>query len=324
MEFPSIEFDINKVTTMNCYLNDDRLAEINERSDSSKYLPKVDKTYGRLTFPDGDEYPYSFASIALSMDGKMAFPERPEGPLVAISNRLNPDGALTDFYVLNFLRAYSDLIIQGSNTLKAEEDLWNVVFDKDLVEERIKYLGKSTAHPGTVIITLDGTDIPLDHQLFSQNKLPLCIFTTTRGARYLEEKGDGKFKHVLNLNIGDEKNAGVGEKLNTLLNNVSDVISVISADSGNATDLKLFMRSLKIAGVNQVLVESPTITWIMMKEKIMNEYFLTHTSVFIGGQLSPGWNMPFTFDDHPHAEILQLNNHKSSFIYTRQAIRYDK
>ncbi len=319
MSFPSIEFDEKKVTSTTCYLNEELLTEVNSVSDTSKYLPKVEKTYGRLSFPNGTEYPYSFASIALSMDGKMAYPERPEGPLVAISNRLNPDGALTDFYVLNFLRAYSDLIIQGSNTLKAEEDLWNVVFDKDLVEERVKYLGKKTEHPGTVIITLDGTDIPLDHQLFSQNKLPLCIFTTTRGAQYLEEKGKGKFKHVLNLVDGDS-----GEKLSEIINTVSEVISVISADSGNATDLKLFMKSLKLAGVNQVIVESPTITWIMMKEKIMNEYFLTYTTTFIGGQLSPGWNMPFSFDDHPHAEILQLNNHKSSFIYTRQAIRYDK
>lgn len=319
MDFPSIEFDEKKVTSSTCYINEELLSEINSESDTSKYLPKVEKTYGKLSFPNGKEYPYSFASIALSMDGKMAYPERPEGPLVAISNRLNPDGALTDFYILNFLRAYSDLIIQGSNTLKAEEDLWNVVFDKDLVEERVKYLGKKTEHPGTVIITLDGTDIPLEHQLFSQNKLPLCIFTTTRGAKYLEEKGDGKFKHVLNLVDGDS-----GEKLSGIINSVSDVISVISADSGSGTDLKLFMRSLKLAGVNQVIVESPTITWLMMKEKIMNEYFLTHTTTFIGGQLSPGWNMPFSFDNHPHAEILQLNNHKSSFIYTRQAIRYDK
>lgn len=319
MSFPSIEFDEKKVTSSTCYINEELLAEINGKSDTNKFLPKVEKTYGKLSFPDGNEYPYSFASIALSMDGKMAYPERPEGPLVAISNKLNPDGALTDFYVLNFLRAYSDLIIQGSNTLKAEEDLWNVVFDKDLVEERVKYLGKKTEHPGTVIITLDGTDIPLEHQLFSQNKLPLCIFTTTRGAKYLEEKGEGKFKHVLNL-VEDNN---VSEKLNGILNTVSEVISVISGDSGNGTDLKLFMRSLKLAGVNQAIVESPTITWLMMKEKIMNEYFLTYTTTFIGGQLSPGWNMPFSFEDHPHAEILQLNNHKSTFIYTRQALNYD-
>ncbi|KAF0091020.1 MAG: pyrimidine reductase riboflavin biosynthesi [Fusobacteria bacterium] len=319
MDYPSIEFDEKKVTSTTCYLNEEMLAEVNSASDTSKYLPKVERTYGKLSFPNGNEYPYSFASIALSVDGKMAYPERPEGPLVAISNRLNPDGALTDFYVLNFLRAYSDLIIQGSNTLKAEEDLWNVVFDKDLVEERVKYLGKKTEHPGTVIITLDGTDIPLDHQLFSQNKLPLCIFTTTRGAKYLEENGNGKFKHVLSLVDGDS-----GKKLSEIINTVSEVISVISADSGSATDLKLFMKSLKVAGVNQVIVESPTITWLMMKEKIMNEYFLTYTTTFIGGQLSPGWNMPFSFEDHPHAEILQLNNHKSSFIYTRQVLRYDK
>ncbi len=321
MEFPSIEFDIKKVTTNNCYINKELISEINSNSDVSKYLPKVEQTYGRVSFPDGNEYPYSFASIALSMDGKMAYPERPEGPLVAISNRLNPDGALTDFYILNFLRAYSDIIIQGSNTLKAEEDLWNVVFDKDLVEERVKYLGKSTKHPGTVIVTLDGTDIPLEHQLFSQNKLPLSIFTTTRGARFLEEQGEGKFKHVLNLVDNDP---AIGNKMKEILKDISGVIPVITADKGNGTDLKLFMKSLKLGGVNQAIVESPTITWLLMKEKIMNEYFLTHTSVFIGGQLSPGWNMPFSFDEHPHAEILQMNNHKSSFIYTRQAIKYDK
>lgn len=81
------------------------------------------------------------------------------------------------------------------------------------------------------------------------------------------------------MNLVDDEN--IGEKLKGIINTVSEVISVISADSGNATDLKLFMRSLKLAGVNQTIVESPTITWLMMKEKIMNEYFLTYTTTLV-------------------------------------------
>lgn len=320
MKFPSIEFDINKVTTTNCYLNEDLITSVNIKSETDKYLPKVEKTYGKLSFPKDEIYPYTFASIALSMDGKMAYPERPEGPLVAISNRLNPDGALTDFYVLNFLRAYSDIIIQGSNTLVAEADLWNVIFDEDLVEERSKYLGKSTSHPGTVIITLDGTDIPVDHQLFSQKMLPLCIFTTRRGAEYLEKKGNDRFKHVLELKDGASDSITI---LKNALFELSDKVPVISSDKNNATDLELFMRGIKSAGVDHALIESPTITWLLMKEKLMNEYFITHTTAFIGGRLTPGSQMPFSFESHPHAEILQLNNHGPSFIYTRQLLRYD-
>ena len=47
----------------------------------------------------------------------MAYSNRPEGVLIAKSNTLNENEALTDFYVLNFLRAYADVVINGTKTL---------------------------------------------------------------------------------------------------------------------------------------------------------------------------------------------------------------
>lgn len=313
MDFPKISFPVESVTTKTCYLNEKLLGDI---PSNNLMLPKVIETYGKVEFPILDDYPYLFSSIALSMDGKMAYPDNPEGPLVAKSNRLNQDGALTDFYVLNFLRAYCDIIFQGSNTLHAEKDLVNAIFDEELVEERSKYLNKKTSHPGTIIITLDGTDIPIDHQMFKDKLLPTAIFTTSKGAKYLEEKGNGRFKQVIDLNTNTNLSSAM------IFEKEENFIPVITADKDGGTDLNLFMGSLKKAGANHILVESPTITWLLLKEKLLNEFFITYTTTFIGGKLSPGWNMPFTYEDHPHSEIIQLNNHNSSFIFTRQLLNY--
>ena len=62
--------------------------------------------------------PYTFSSIVLSSDGKMAYQDNPSGPLVAKNNFLDPDGSLGDFWVLNVLRSYADGIIVGANTLR--------------------------------------------------------------------------------------------------------------------------------------------------------------------------------------------------------------
>ena len=75
MSFPKMEFPRNQVKSTNIFKDEALLQAIHAQGEAGAYLPKVDQTYGRIVLPKGTEYPYLFASIALSMDGKMAYPD---------------------------------------------------------------------------------------------------------------------------------------------------------------------------------------------------------------------------------------------------------
>lgn len=319
MNLPVLDFPEKNVSTKECFIDQEALASVHDKGNKEAFLPKVDRTYGKVIFPKTKKYPYSFASIALSMDGKMAYPERPEGVLIAKANTLNPDGALTDFYVLNFLRAYADIAIIGTNTLVAEPNAWITVHDEELIKERKENLGKALAHPSSVVVSLDGKDIPLEHNIFKQKEVPVSIFTTPEGWEHLNKNANDDF--YLLAAVTDINNCDF-EAIKEGLSTCTDKVAVITTGGNGRTDIPLYMETLKSAGMETVVVESPTLMWLLMKEKLMNEFFLTHTTTFIGGTITPGSGIPFTFEDHPQSEILQLNRHGNSFIFTRQKFTY--
>ena len=251
----------------------------------------------------------------------MAYPNRPEGVLIAKSNTLNKNGALTDFYVLNFLRAYADVVINGTKTLVSEPNMWMTVYDDDLIAERSQNLGKKRAHPSNVIFTLDATDVPFEHQIFNQDLVPISLFSTPEGWEYIKEHGGDKFYLLAHAESVEDIN---GSEIEEGLSQLGGKIPVITTGGSEKTDIPLYMALLKKAGIDHILIESPTFMWLLMKEKLMDEIFITHTTTFIGGTLSPGYGLPFTFENHPQSEIVQLNRHGNSFIFTRQKICYSE
>ena len=65
-------------------------------------LSKVRAAYHELYFPAAhQDRPYIFASMVLSLDGKMAFLDNPRGPVVASANAIDREGGLIDFWILN-------------------------------------------------------------------------------------------------------------------------------------------------------------------------------------------------------------------------------
>jgi riboflavin biosynthesis pyrimidine reductase len=126
--------------------------------------------------------------MVLSLDGKMAFPDNPQGPVVASANSIYPDGGLTDFWILNVLRAHADAIIVGAKTLTSEPDLVLACLDPDLVSERKEKLGKENAFPLSIIVSLDGRDVPLTHSIFSVPEIQTIIATSHEGGLFLREK----------------------------------------------------------------------------------------------------------------------------------------
>ncbi len=71
------------------------------------------------------------------------------------------------------------------------------------------------------------------------------------------------------------------------------------------------------------MVESPSYTWHLMKEKLIDEMFTNYSGIYVGGEITFGLNRPFTTEVHPHAEVVKLSMHSSNFIYTRQKLYYD-
>jgi riboflavin biosynthesis pyrimidine reductase len=307
---PQIDFPLEDVRLQMCYRNEAALAELEARGDAAAYLPKLQAAYGKVVLPVKDEYPYMFASLVSSFDGKMAFPDLPEGPMIAKMNRMDAKGGLADFWILNALRAYADATLVGAGTLRAEAEVWMGVYDADLVRERRKYLHKTADHPCNVIVSLDGTDIPKAHPIFAGD-IPVSVFTSPAGWEVL--KDDARF-----MLVRDE--AAVG----TAVTVRGGAVPVVVTGSGSSPDTRTCLRLLKAAGIHHAVVESPTYMWHLMSLGLLDEFFLNYSSVYVGGEITPGRSIPFTSAAHPHGELIYLARHGSSFLYTRQRMVYGK
>jgi riboflavin biosynthesis pyrimidine reductase len=147
--------------------------------------------------------------------------------------------------------------------------------------------------------------------LFHQNKLPVLVFTSPRGLSNIEEKAPGSFFELQEV-TEETVWASTGKN------------PVVVTGNGEETDIRRFTALMKQAGVDHLLIESPTFMWFLMKEGLMNEFFITHSSIFVGGGFTPGAGLPFTFDDHPQSRVVQLNRHGNTFLFSRQLIRHEQ
>ncbi|MEI7885612.1 MAG: dihydrofolate reductase family protein [Clostridia bacterium] len=311
IELPSMDFPRAQVSSINCFLDEELLNKWQQNADQKAFLPKVRDTFGKIIFPKGKDYPYCFASIALSMDGKMAYPDNQDGDMLVHSNSLNKDGALADFFILNFLRAYSDAVLVGTKTMKAEANAFVTIHDMELVAERKIQMPDKTEQPFTIVSSKDGTDIPYEHILFHQDLIPVVVFTSPVGFENIQKTGAAGFyllSDVTKTNI--YKNIGK--------------TAIVVTGKGDEPDIKSFLSKMKLGGVDHILIESPTVMWLLMKERLMNEFLITYTSIFVGGQFSPGFFSAFTFDEHPESRIVSLNHHQNTFLFSRQLIEEEK
>ena len=121
-----------------------------------------------------------------SLDGRIAFTDAPQGPLIAKLNKYDPAGADTDWFILNMLRAVSDGVMLGAGTMNAEADYTCHVFDQDMEDMRIE-AGKNPV-PWNIITSLDATDIPFDHVLFNTPEVPVMISTSKQGVELVKDK----------------------------------------------------------------------------------------------------------------------------------------
>lgn len=315
-----IDFSTENIKIKNIFKNENMLAEIKKNSPENFCMPKVTEIYSDLFFPKAPENrPYIYCSVVLSSDGKMAFTDSAAGPLIAKNNYFDPDGALADFWMLNILRAHADGVLIGAKTLHHERVTSNV-YDKDLVEQRKKYLNKIN-QPCGIIVSFDATDILFDHMVFDvdeSEEYKLVIATSPEGEKYI--RANSPLKHIF---IGpyssvDEIDISSLEKLDKDYG----VVPVIVTGKNNIPDSSVLLYILRKLGLQRLCIESPSFNWHLMQQGNLDEFFINYSMVFAGGNITPGISMPFDHINHPHMHLLTVGIHKSNFIYTRQKLHY--
>ena len=316
-----MSFPIEKLQLVPLFLDSNELEKTRASSTARMALSKVRTVYHDLFFPSpAADRPYTFASMVLSMDGKMAFTDNPQGPVVASANYIDPDGGLADFWVLNVLRAHADGIIVGAKTLSAEPQAVFSCFDPDLAAERKDHLGKSNPCPLNIIVSLDGTDIPFNHTIFSVSEIQTLIATSRTGGQFLlQEHGE----NVLLLGpFHSPAEVDVEQASQQLKDGFSSGKKVILMTGETVPDARVLLYILRKIGIEHLLIESPTYMWLLMDQEMLDEFFINYSTLYIGGPLTPGYANGFSFRRHPHVKLLVIAMHRNSFLFTRQKLIY--
>ncbi|MEW6623355.1 MAG: pyrimidine reductase [Bacillota bacterium] len=277
-ELITLDFPVDKIQLNRIYDNFQKLSQLKESSPEGIVLPKVQAVYGDMYLPDApDHRPYTYGCLVFSMEGKIGFPDDPQGPLVARQNFLDEDGALADFWVLNMCRAYADGVIIGAKTLQAEKDVTCHVFDKDLVNQRMAILKKESMAPVNIVVSFDGTDIPLNHHIFNVNELDVWIGTSPRGAEYLQEHFNRN--HVVFGPYNSTDNLPL-EQISKYLRENCGIIPVLATGVDDRPNTSIFLWMLRALKIKRLLVESPSYIWHLLHEKCLDEAFLKKFSKF--------------------------------------------
>ena len=298
------------------FANEEFLEEIRRDPAYPESLPSAEKYYKMpVNFPrPSDSKPYIVSSIVLSADGKMAFADNPEGPLIAGNNFLDRDGGTCDFWVLNMLRAYSDGILIGANTLRNEPLVTCQVMDIDLNRERREALGKKQ-HPIQIIVSLDGTDIPFDHRIFNVDEgegLKVMIATSPSGWDYIKANCGELKVEKYDKDTFSEAN----------LNGDFGQVPVLVTGKDKEPGMLNMLRCLREKELLVLCSESPTYTAALMAKGCLDEYFIDYSLVYAGGAFTPGKIFPQGAQDHAHGEFISVGIHDKNFLFTRQKLVY--
>lgn len=279
---------------------------------------QIRSIYGDLKFFElHEDRPCTYTSLVTSLDGRIAFTDAPQGPLIAKLNKYDPAGADTDWFILNMLRSVSDGVMLGAGTMNAEPDYTCHVFDQKLEDMRIE-AGMNPV-PWNVITSLDATDIPFDHVLFNSPEVPVMISTSIQGVELVREKIKNDF-FVVTASSMEE----VTDDLIASMKENQDKVLVIGTGD-KMPDSRVALYILKRFGMDRLLVETPSYMHYLVSQKMMDELFFNYSCLYVGGQaLTIGkFGKEFTSQDHPHTKVLSIHSHSDHFFYFRHKLLYD-
>ena len=278
--------------------------------------PKVEEVYGTLRFPKlPEDRTYTYGSLVASVDGKIAFPESPDGTQIAKRNIHDPDGGLCDLWVLNMLRSVSDAVLMGSKTIAQEPGLTSRVLDRELLDER-KNSGKPLI-PLHVIVTRNGEHLPLRHKIIVSEDIPVLIVTSPGGMVRIRERLAFRYENLGVFKSPGEITAIEGKR-------ILSPLGIIATGTSDTIDTSLMLKILKKIGIDRMLIESPSFIVSLMHESLLDELFLNTSGIFVGGKapVTGGNSTGFGMDWHPHLRTLSIHSHSDYFFYSRYRLGY--
>lgn len=285
------------------------------------HCKKIEDVYGgELNFEAlHEDRPYTFTSLVTSLDGRIAFSDAPQGPLIARENRCDSEGALSDWWILNMLRTVCDGVMIGAGTMNAEADFTGHIFDQDLEDARIEK-GLNPV-PYNIITSIDRTDIPFDHRMFHEKELPLFISTSKAGLKVVEDNIKNPYIVIGPLNSKEDVKEDMIENMK---NSDGKVVVIITGD--RVPDSKVAFYLLKKFGIDKLLIETPSYMHYLVGEELMDELFFNYSCIYIGGKaLTIGqFGKEFTSKSHPHTRMLSIHSHSDHFFYFRHKLIYNR
>jgi riboflavin biosynthesis pyrimidine reductase len=315
--YPKIDYDYKAIALKRLFRHEDEV----HFQEKGLLSPSALKVYGDLRFPTSrEDRVYTMGCFVTSIDGKLAFPDNPAGPVVAKANSLDAAGAEADFWVLNLFRANADIIIGGAGTMWKEPDGTCSIFDRDLEDARVK-AGKPAA-PWLVVCSLDGTDIRYQDTLFDSQ--PVMLHTSPAGEIPVREHYGRPF-YIVGPYADAGEAAADSDAIRRGFEARKDAEApVILTGEGSETDSAALLTILRIMGMERALVESPSYCHVLMQDALLDELTLNYSCLYIGGiAVGLGNGMePFTSTRHPESELLSIHMHSPSFLYFRHRLRY--
>ncbi len=264
----------------------------------SEYLNQCLSSY--LYLPQITNHPFIFSCFALSIDGKLNYPDLKSGFAIAKHNAVaSEDERYADWWILQLARSISDAVIIGSNSLNAEKNDYSAQINISELEQLRTELNKpkNLLH---IIISRNCNKIDFTNELLCQdNDIPLIIFTQ-QAPELLPQSFI--LSNIKELSLTSKK-------------------QIILDDS---LDLSKLIQKLYQSGIQTILNESPYYHHYLQQLQLLDEAWINNSGVYIGGNTSSlgQFNSSFTVNNHPHYTILTLHSLGYNFIYSRYKVNY--
>jgi riboflavin biosynthesis pyrimidine reductase len=264
------------------------------------YIPEV---LGYIpAIPRIENKPFLFSCFALSVDGKLYYPDTNSGFSIARCNyHATKEEQKGDLFILMTARAMSDAIIVGTKSLHYE----NGSFLPDIIDSTLLNINSNNNQsllPVTIVICRNLDNINFDDKLFSDD-LHQVIICCINNSINLEKLPD----MYIQLNFSK----WVSKKELNLKN-------IVLVNTLNELILKMYK-----VGFNIILNESPYFHHQLLQLKLLDEIWLNYSGSYIGGSGGLGaTQMAFDSKTHPDLELLTIHTLGYNFIYTRQRVIY--
>ncbi len=245
--------------------------------------------------------PFLFSCFALSIDGKLCYPDNQSGFSIINSNHhATIIERKADWWFLMLSRSICDALIVGSTSLNRElkNDYIPIVDIEELIKARKKY--KSNTRLWTIVIVRDLSNINFNQRLFNDPEFPvlICYFNSK-----VTESRLGYTHHKISQ-LTSQKQLGIK--------------NLIAID----TDYSSMLKKFKQLGFNIILNESPNLHHIFLEHKLLDEIWLNYSMSYIGGITTSlgDKQKAFSSSNHPDTQILTLHHLGYNFLYSRQKV----